>query len=302
MAIWYREICEQMSKPMNFLKNVILALLIGAAYWGPNGGRVIAQEAPVGAAVANTNTAVADAVAPSGAPVTAGGTDDGATGKSELAKIDGPGAEMSIQEIYEIGGWPMWLLSVMSVVGLSFVVYFFLVLTRRNITPADFVNDVQVMLSYNRITEARKACAKSRSPAAAIAMAGIDYIEKVDDPDPQMLKDILEGEGGRQASLLQNQVMYLLDIGVIAPMVGLLGTVFGMIQTFNVVAFDIARAKPMELAGGVSQAMITTAGGLLVGIPAMLMYAYFRGRTAKLISNMEVVATDFMTALANRKK
>ena len=210
--------------------------------------------------------------------------------------------EMSLQQILQTGGWLLWALAAMSVVGLSFVVYFLLVLTRRNVTPPDFVKDVQMMLSYNRITEAKKACSKSRSPSAAIAMAGIDYIEKVDDPDPAMMREILEGEGGRQASLMQNQVTYLLDIGVIAPMVGLLGTVFGMVKTFNVVALDIAKAKPIELAAGVSQALITTAGGLLVGIPAMLAYAYFRGRAAKLISNMEVVATEFLTALVNRKK
>ena len=132
--------------------------------------------------------------------------------------------------------------------------------------------------------------------------AALDYAERADEADAGLLKEIMEGEGSRQAGLIQNQIQYLLDIAVIAPMIGLLGTVMGMLKAFNSVALDIAKAKPMVLAAGVSQALITTAAGLIVGIPAMIFYAYFRGRTSKLVSNLEAVSAEFLAVLAQRKK
>jgi biopolymer transport protein ExbB len=84
-------------------------------------------------------------------------------------------------------------------------------------------------------------------------------------------------------------------------MVGLLGTVMGMLKTFSVVALDITKARPVELADGVAQALITTAAGLTVAIPAMVFYSLFRGRLAKLTANLEVVAADIITTLTHRK-
>ena len=71
----------------------------------------------------------------------------------------------------------------------------------------------------------------------------------------------------------------------------------GMLRAFNAVALDIAKAKPMILAAGVSQALITTAAGLLVGIPAMIFYSYFRGRSSRLIASLEAVSADLLGEL-----
>jgi len=84
-------------------------------------------------------------------------------------------------------------------------------------------------------------------------------------------------------------------------MVGLLGTVFGMLRAFSAVALDIAKARPMVLAGGVSQALVTTAFGLIVGIPAMVFYAYFRRRASNLVSHLEAASTDVLTALLSKR-
>jgi biopolymer transport protein ExbB len=100
---------------------------------------------------------------------------------------------------------------------------------------------------------------------------------------------------------IQSQIQYLLDVAVIAPMIGLLGTVFGMIKAFQVVALDLAKAKPMLLAAGVAEALITTAAGLIIGIPAMIFYAYFRGRASRLVSDLEWASGQLVTALLKRK-
>jgi len=112
----------------------------------------------------------------------------------------------------------------------------------------------------------------------------------------------MEAVGARQAEAIQGQTQWLLDISVIAPMLGLLGTVLGMLKAFGSVATDIASAKPVVLAAGVSQAIITTIFGLVVAIPAMVAYAFFRRRASRQIATLEAAAGLIATALSNRLK
>jgi biopolymer transport protein ExbB len=204
---------------------------------------------------------------------------------------------MSLAEILETGGWPLWVLGAMSVLGFALTLYFLLVLRQGQLMPDRFMGEIQGLLKAGRLREARETCSDHRCAAAAIARSAIDYAIDTESPDAALVKEIIEGEGGRQAGHLRDQIQYLHDIAVIAPMVGLLGTVMGMLSAFNAVALDIAKAKPMVLAHGVSQALITTAAGLIVGIPAMMAFAFFRGRTARLISALEAAAADMLTAL-----
>ena len=208
---------------------------------------------------------------------------------------------MSMQEIIETGGWIMYILGAMSVFGLAMIIYFLLVLRQGQLIPKKLLQNVQQLLSKGRVDETRALCRKKRSPVSSVILAALDYAQTTDDPEPTLLKEVIEGEGSRQATLIQNQIQYLLDIGVIAPMFGLLGTVWGMLKAFNTVALDLAKAKPMLLAAGVSQALITTVGGLAVAIPAMIFYAYFRGRTSKLLARLETVSAELLTLLIKKK-
>lgn len=208
---------------------------------------------------------------------------------------------MTIGEIIQTGGWIMYVLGLMSVAGLALIIYAFIVLRPDKVVPPAFTESLRQFLQRDQLEEARTHCRNQPSPVSAVALAALDYAERVKEPDPAMIKEIIEGEGNRQATGIQQQTSYLLDIGVIAPMVGLLGTVLGMLTAFNAVALDIARAKPIYLAAGVSQALVTTAAGLLVGIPAMVFYAYFRGRSGKLIGQLEMVSADILTELIKGK-
>jgi len=97
-----------------------------------------------------------------------------------------------------------------------------------------------------------------------------------------------EAEGGRIADAMMSSVEWLADIAAIAPLVGLLGTVLGMFQAFGGIASDVsAGAKPMVLAQGVSQAIVTTIFGLVVAIPALAAYAFFRRRAQRRIAEIE---------------
>ena len=102
-----------------------------------------------------------------------------------------------------------------------------------------------------------------------------------------------ESEGGRVADRLMSQVEWLADLGAIAPLVGLLGTVLGMFQAFGGIASDVsAGAKPMVLAQGVSQAIVTTIFGLVIAIPAMVAHAFMRRCAASLIATLEEKADE----------
>jgi biopolymer transport protein ExbB len=211
------------------------------------------------------------------------------------------GQSMTIGQIIQAGGWIMYVLGGMSIAGLALVIYFFVVLRQEKVMPKTFVLELSRLIAAGDVEQARLSCRNQPSPIASVALSALDYATRTRQPEPTMLKEIIEGEGSRQAAEIQNQTTYLLDIGVIAPMVGLLGTVLGMLTAFNAVALDIARAKPIYLAAGVSQALVTTAAGLLVGIPAMMFYAYFRGHTGKLIGRLETVSADLLTQLIQGK-
>lgn len=204
---------------------------------------------------------------------------------------------MTMSQILEYGGWLMYPLFALSIIGLALILYFVVVLREEQVIPRRFVANLRDLLIAGRFVEAQSSCRTHGSAIAAILGAALDYRLRTTKPDHTVLSEIVEGEGARQATLIQNQVQYLVDLSGIAPMVGLLGTVTGMLKAFNAVALDVAKAKPIVLAAGVSQALITTVAGLLIAIPAMIAYAYFRGRTAKLIANLETTSADLSSLL-----
>ena len=216
-----------------------------------------------------------------------------------------PGAEspplsgnmMSLREIIETGGWPMYLLGAMSVIGLAMVIYFLVTLRERQVIPRRFSRELHELLAKGRVDDAWQLSVTNRSPLAEVAQTAIAFQRDADATDSGLIKDIIEGEGNRQATLMQNQIQYLQDIAAIAPMIGLLGTVLGMLTAFQAVADNIAMARPMVLAAGVSQALITTAAGLIVGIPAMMAHAYFRGQASRILASLETASAELLALL-----
>lgn len=211
------------------------------------------------------------------------------------------GQTLTLHDMVSKGGMLIYVLGFMSVLGVAFVIYFFVVLRRAQVVPSTLRDEVLDRIEAGQLSDARTACGYKPCAFSEITVAAIDCVNAMEKTDPFLLRDVIESEGTRQAMTLQSQIQYLLDIGVIAPMVGLLGTVFGMVHAFGVVAVDLAKAKPMVLAGGVAEALVNTAGGLIVGIPAMIFYAYFRGRAAKLVTELEQASMSVFMALVQRK-
>jgi biopolymer transport protein ExbB len=210
-------------------------------------------------------------------------------------------AMLTLPQLMEMGGWLMYVLAALSVLGLALIVYYALVLRLRAVAPAAQALRLRELLKEKRGRDARELCAQRPTALAAVTAAGLDFLKENPGAKPDMLKEIMESEGARQAGRMQNMIHYLLDLSAVAPMVGLLGTVIGMLKAFNSVAFDLAKARPMELAGGVAQALITTIAGLIVAIPAMMAYSWFRGRVIKLTGRLEEASTDLLAILENQE-
>lgn len=209
--------------------------------------------------------------------------------------------QVSLMDMLGRGGIVMIVLGVMSVVGLALVIYFFFVLRRGQVVPTQLRDDVLDKLEAGEWADARSACGYKPCAFSEVAVSAIDYARSSGTPEAGLLKDVIEGEGGRQALIIQGQTQYLFDLAVLSPMVGLLGTVFGMIHAFNAVALDLTKAKPMLLAAGVGEALVATAAGLVVGIPTMAFYAYFRNRSARLIAELEVASGQVMNILLSKR-
>jgi biopolymer transport protein ExbB len=180
------------------------------------------------------------------------------------------------------------VLFALSVVMVALVIHQFIYLNESRLLPAAFCDEViQKMVTGNE-EEARKICEKNNNILSRVVMSGL--IKPT--TDPVLRREVMEQRARVEISRLWRNVTFLADIGSIAPLIGLLGTVIGMIQAFNVIAFQTAVVKPILLAGGVSKAMVTTAGGLILAIPAMLLYSYFRARVQGVVDRIETYYVD----------
>lgn len=208
--------------------------------------------------------------------------------------------QMTLEQAWNYGGWLMWVLLGMSVAGVAICIYFLATLRLGAVVPMRLRRDLPKYLVSEDPNEARRLCEDVPSPLASVMIVTLDAVRNAPKADAELIAKVAESEGARQADLIQGQTQWLLDIATIAPMVGLLGTVFGMLQAFGAVASDVAAAKPTLLAEGVSKAIVTTIFGLLVAIPAMAFYAYFRRRAGKLVSALEGASAELVAVLGSK--
>jgi len=156
------------------------------------------------------------------------------------------------------------------------------ILRRNRIIPADFVNKVEDLLKKKRISEALSLCQGDPSSIARVFFAGLKNAGR----GLWLVKEAIEDRGGREAVILGKHVNILSTIAHLAPLLGLLGTVSGMIKTFNVISVQ-GVGNPAPLAGGIAEALITTASGLCVAIPALVCYRVLKDKADSLIFDME---------------
>ena len=143
-------------------------------------------------------------------------------------------------------------------------------------------------------------CNNQSAAVAKILGRAVDFLRATPTASLEDIREVAEAEGSRQAGLLSQKIVYLSDVGSVAPMVGLLGTVIGMIKSFMEIADgNFEGVKQMQLASGVSEALITTASGLVIGIVAIIFYSIFRGRVQRYIAELEAASTHLMAILSS---
>lgn len=193
----------------------------------------------------------------------------------------------SLGGVIAAGGIALKVIFALSAVALFLVVYFLLSLRASVLMPSAFLEEASEAVRDGDVEALRTSCRNNGSAASRIMAAATEQIVVTGRTDYLAVRDAVEDEGARQAGALWQRLQYMMDIAAVAPMVGLLGTVFGMLESFSGMKTEVGAVRPDTLAQGVSKALITTAGGLIVGIAALILYAIFRGRVAQLVARLE---------------
>ena len=190
---------------------------------------------------------------------------------------------------------PLFLLSIFSVM---LVVVYLLTIRRGAVVSNGYMATAEALLRKRDYLGLLAVSNRHSEAIARVVQKVLDFSTKNPNSDFEQIREIAETEGTRVASSLSNRVTYLAYIGMIAPMLGLLGTVIGIIRSFGALGADLGTARYVLLSRGISEALVNTAAGLAIGIPAMIFYAMFRGRVQRLISELETAVTHILALLS----
>ncbi len=180
------------------------------------------------------------------------------------------------------GGVFMYPIILCSIIAMAVFLERLWVLRRKQILPPDFVRNVEDLLKKEKVSEALFLCQGDTSSIARIFLAGLKNAGR----GMWLVKESVEERGEREAVILEKRVGILATIANLTPLLGLLGTVSGMIKTFNVISVQ-GVGNPAPLAGGIAEALITTAAGLCIAIPTLVGHRIIKDKAQSLIFEME---------------
>lgn len=206
----------------------------------------------------------------------------------EQGEISFPIFELAVK-----GGWIMLALAVMSIIAVYMFVERFIVINKASKEDANFMNQIRDFIHEGRIDSAQSLCQHHQSPIARMIDKGISRIGKP-------LNDVnaaIENVGKLEIGKLEKNVAALGTISGMGPMIGFLGTVIGMVKAFYDMSMAGNNIDVALLSSGIYQAMITTIGGLIVGIMGYLFYNILVARIEKMVFLLEARATEFMDLL-----
>jgi biopolymer transport protein ExbB len=171
------------------------------------------------------------------------------------------------------------------------------VLRRGRVIPKPFVQRFLKLLKEGELDrdEALEICLKNDSPVAHVFAHGV---RKWDKPSVEVEQAIIDG-GERQVSSLRKHLRVINGVATITPLIGLLGTVWGMLESFDQIAQAGAMGKTSQLASGIALALVTTAAGLLIAIPSLISYMYLAGRVDALVIEMDQLAQSVVEQVSS---
>jgi biopolymer transport protein ExbB len=204
---------------------------------------------------------------------------------------------MTLFEIAARGGWIMFLILLCSLTAIAISFERFFALRKIRINARTFVLQIQNLLMRGRLDEAIKTCKQTPGPIASLTKV---TLEKYDRPHDE-IKEALESAARLEIYHLEKYLGALGTVAAIAPLLGFLGTVTGMIRAFMKIETLGGNVGAPVLAGGIWEALVTTAAGLVVGIVALILYNYIQGRVAQNVYEMEESSYNLLEMMREKE-
>lgn len=195
---------------------------------------------------------------------------------------------MDLLSILLKGGWLMLPIFLCSIIGLAIIIDRYIVLRKAKINVPAFMVRLRGVLKKKDVNAAISYCMEEKSPAANIVRKGLKKYHL----GHERVKEAIENAGKQEISKLEKGLSVLATVSGVAPLLGFLGTVTGMISAFMRIEDLQGAANPSDLAGGIWEALITTAFGLAVGIMSYMFYNFLVTSVSKLVSDMEIISND----------
>jgi len=185
-----------------------------------------------------------------------------------------------------------------AIVAFAVAVERFFTLRRARINTREFMETIRTVLRQNKVAEAIEVCEKTPGPIARILKAGmLKHGRRKRD-----IREAIEDAGQLEIPRLERYLGVLATVASISPLLGLLGTVAGMIKAFGEIQAKMGVVNPSDLAEGIGNALITTATGLVVAIPTLVLYNYFVARVENMILDMEISSSELVDLLTESEK
>lgn len=200
-------------------------------------------------------------------------------------------------ELVTAGGWLMLPIILCSVIAAAITAERFWALKQEKVVPGNLVAQVWQLHQQKELNNERIKLLRDSSPLGRILSAGLLNMRH----EREVMKEAIEETGRQVVHELERFLNTLGTIASIAPLLGLLGTVIGMIKVFTAIT-AMGVGNPTVLAGGISEALITTAAGLSVAIPTLMFYRYFRGRVDMLVIRMEEEALKLVEVIHGERE
>lgn len=194
------------------------------------------------------------------------------------------------------GRYMMIPIALFSFVGLAVIIERLMVLQRHRIICPEIAEAVETLSASQNLSVAYAICERKPGPFANVVTAGLDHA----DNDWTIIRDVLEEAGRQEATRLTRRLGVLETVAAVSPLLGLLGTVIGMIRVFSSIS-QTGLSNPEVLSAGISEAMVTTAAGLIVGIPALVAYNWLNGRADRIILDLEYYSSKVLDTLRRRQ-
>jgi len=197
-----------------------------------------------------------------------------------------------VVKLFQDGGFMMWPLLAFSIVGIGLIIWRLAVLTRAGASSRSVIKKIRNAITTGDIDQAMDICENSSGPIAVIMLAGLKRVHR----GPESVAKAIEAAGTLEMAFLEKGLIWLNTIATIAPLIGFLGTVVGMIQAFAAIE-EAGEVEATLVAGGIKVALITTASGLAVAIPMNIFHNYFVTRIDSLILDMEESSSHLLDIL-----